>query len=340
MKRLVKLFSLILAVGILSVSLTGCGKKERVLYSTADLSKFVTLGEYTDIPVEMESDTLKEYISEMAVYDAEQNELYNELKEGKVADGDIANIDYEGKKDGVAFEGGTAEGSDLEIGSGSFIEGFESGLIGVAIGDTVDLNLTFPEDYGNEELNGQDVVFTVKVNYVKRLKEADESYSDLGFKTYAAYEKDLEERAAKQYLLDTVCANSKIKDYPSEDMNYLYEQQKTMLESNVTSQYGIDFATYLQYIGMTEDTFKTDFVTQQIKPMMDTQMVIYAIIDEEKLEVDTADIEKEAEEYVKSLGSEDVTVEDVKEYYGEYYFEEVAATEKVMDYLYENAKIQ
>ncbi len=89
-----------------------------------------------------------------------------EQTEGVVELGDVTNIDYEGKLDGVAFEGGTATGQTLEIGSGQFIDGFEDGLIGVAIGDTVDLTLTFPEDYSSTDLAGQEVVFTVTVNSV------------------------------------------------------------------------------------------------------------------------------------------------------------------------------
>lgn len=335
-----KKLGLILLALVMVFCVAGCGSADRVLYGDADLTKFVTLGEYMNLPVDMKSDTIKGYIDEMATYDAQQNELYNELKEGKIEKGDIANIDYEGKKDGVAFEGGTAKAYDLEIGSNSFIAGFEDGLIGVAIGDTVDLNLTFPENYQSEELAGKAVVFTVKVNSAKRLKTPEEAYSDLGHKTFAAYEKDLKERSAKQYLIDTLCANSKIKNYPEKEINYLYEQQKRTIEANIASQYQIDFATYLQYMGTTEDAFKNDFITNQIKPMMDTQMVLYSVADKEKLKIDTADIEKKAEEYVKSLGNEEITVDDVKEYYGDYYFEEITVTQKVMDFLYENAKIK
>ena len=88
------------------------------------------------------------------------SDILEEVTEGTVEEGDTANIDYEGKLDGEAFEGGTAKDTDLEIGSGTFIPGFEDGLVGVKIGDTVDLPLTFPENY-TEELAGKDVVFTI-----------------------------------------------------------------------------------------------------------------------------------------------------------------------------------
>lgn len=98
------------------------------------------------------------------------SDILEEVTEGTVEEGDTANIDYEGKLHGEAFEGGTAKEYGSEIGSGTFIPGFEDGLVGVKIGDTVDLPLTFPENY-TEELAGKDVVFTVTVNSVKRMPE-------------------------------------------------------------------------------------------------------------------------------------------------------------------------
>jgi len=131
-----------------------------------DVEKIVTLGEYKNVVVNT-------YVSDEEV-DKEienvvaENPLYEEVKDREVKEGDTVNIDFVGKKDGVEFDGGKGEKFDLVIGSGSFIEGFEEGLIGTKPGDVVDLNLTFPKEYQNSpELAGQDVVFTVTVNYIK-----------------------------------------------------------------------------------------------------------------------------------------------------------------------------
>lgn len=346
MKKLVKLLAVVMAVCLICAAFVGCEKQkeeaeaeERALYNL-DLSEYVELGEYKNIPVDMSSDTIKGYIEELSASDIEQKQLYSELKSGKVQKGDIANIDYEGKKDGVAFEGGTAQGYDLDIGSGSFIDGFEDGLIGVAIGSTVDLNLTFPEGYQSEELAGQDVVFTVKVNSVKRTKTPQEAFADLGFKSYAAYEKDLKERAVKRYLLDAICKNSKVKDYPQTDLDNLYNNQMTVLTKQISSTYGMTFEQYLQAVKITEEDFENDLISEQIKPMMDSQMVIYAIADKEGLSPEKEDIDKNAEDFVKSIGDESVTVDTVKEYYGDYYFEEMTATNNVTQFLYDNANIK
>ena len=118
-------------------------------------------------PVQVTEDEIQAYMTS----EVEAADLYEETTEGVVEMGDLVNIDYVGTKDGEAFDGGTADNYDLEIGSGSFIDGFEEGLVGQEIGDTVELPLTFPEDYWNEDLAGAEVVFTVTLNAIKELPE-------------------------------------------------------------------------------------------------------------------------------------------------------------------------
>jgi trigger factor len=140
---------------------------------------YVTLGEYKGLNVSLEEmKVTDEDVEDEIAYNMRLSEIYESLEEGTVHDGDVANIDYEGKLDGEAFDGGTAKGYDLEIGSGTFIDGFEDGLIGVAVGDTVDLTLTFPENYSNEDLAGQETVFTVTVNEIKRTPELTDEHAE------------------------------------------------------------------------------------------------------------------------------------------------------------------
>ena len=323
------------------LGLAGCGKKaKRQLYNDK-LSKYITLADYKGLKVDTKSDEFKEYYGNMISSDVSSNDLYVKKTEGTVANGDTANIDYTGKKDGVAFDGGTAEGYDLKIGSNSFIEGFETGLIGKKIGDTVDLNLTFPENYNSAELAGKAVVFTVKINYVKTEEERkpEDYYSELGFKSLDKYTADVTERAVKNYLLDKVKSGSKIKEYPQTEIDTMYGSYKNILEQNLKSSYGVDFATYLTSNNMTEESFKEDLVKNQIKPAMDEQMVAYSILDNEKLGLKDEEINKKIDETVKSINNSQVTAETVKSYYGEYYFEYMTVSEKVADYLYKNAKI-
>ncbi len=327
-----------LAVLILAM-LAGCGKNDaRILYNEK-LSNYIELGDYKNIPVDTKSDTFKEFYNDIISSDIYNNDLYVHKTEGEVTEGDTANIDYEGKKDGVAFDGGTAKGYDLTIGSGSFIDGFEEGLIGKKIGDTVDLNLTFPEDYQSTELAGKAVVFTVKINYVKTDEERkpEDYYKELDFNSLDDYTADVTERAAKNYLLDAVKANSEIKDYPEKDTETIYSAYKNMYETNVKNYYGIDLATYLSYNNQTEDDFKSSITDEQIKPLMEEQMVLYAVLDKEKLDLTDEEIQAQLDEVVKSYDG--VTADTLKEYYGDFYFEYLAVNEMALDFLYKNADI-
>jgi trigger factor len=128
-----------------------------------DIDEYVTLADYKNMTVsaikpEIDDDSIESYINNYL--------LVGEVTDRAVESGDTVNIDYEGKIDGEAFSGGSAQGYNLVIGSGTFISGFEDGLIGVTPGETVDLELTFPADYYNTDLAGKDSVFTVTVNYI------------------------------------------------------------------------------------------------------------------------------------------------------------------------------
>ena len=181
MKR--KITALIIAVCAVSL-IGGCGGKgtsdkgQNTAEGTEDsdgetsatsynVDECVKLAEYKGLEVTLgayevkEEDVKSNIESTLASYPN-----YIDTDKTTVEEGDIANIDYEGLKDGVAFEGGTAQGANLEIGSNSFIDGFEDGLIGKKVGEDVELNLTFPEDYQNTELAGQAVVFKVKINKI------------------------------------------------------------------------------------------------------------------------------------------------------------------------------
>ncbi len=337
-KQMKRIISVMLAV-LTAVMFAGCGKNgARVLYNDK-LSKYIKLGDYKNIAVDTKSDGFKEYYNNTVSSDVSINDLYVKKTEGTVASGDTANIDYEGKKDGVAFDGGTAQGYNLTIGSGSFIDGFEDGLIGKKIGDTVDLNLTFPEDYQSTDLAGKAVVFTVKINYVKTDEERkpEEYYKELDFDSLEAYKADVTERAAKDYLLDRVLENSEIKDYPQKDAETIYNAYKNMFDTNIQGQYGIDLATYLSYNNQTEEDFKSSITDEQIKPLMKEQMVLYAVLDKEKIGLTDKDIQYQINETVKDYDG--VSVDKIKKFYGDYYFEYLAVNEKVLDFLYVNADI-
>lgn len=291
---------------------------ERPDYKALD---YVKLGEYKGLEVTLAStDVTDEEIDQQVETNLSNNDKSEEIKEGTVESGDVANIDYEGKLNGEAFDGGTAEGYDLTIGSGTFIDGFEDGLIGKKIGDTVDLNLTFPEDYSSTELAGKEVVFTVKINSVKRApKLTDElaaEISDNEYKTVEAYrnyvKEDLEntkkESQHSQELNDLVALaykNATVNDYPQEMIDYQLENVTSYYKS-YAEQYGMEYADFLeQQVGVTEEEF-LEKMTETIKQSLGQEMVLRAIAETEGVEISDEKFQEKAGEYAEQMGSTDV----------------------------------
>ena len=339
-----RFLSLTLVIFSLLTLLTACGKTSNVLFVNTDFDKVMTLAEYKGLELDTSSDDFKELFDNTVASDVKSNSLYMEKTEGTVSEGDIANIDFVGKKDGVAFDGGTGASYDLEIGSGSFIPGFESGLIGVKIGDTVDLNLTFPKDYGKEELNGQDVVFTVTVNSVQTTEgvEPKDIYKDLGYETLEKYESDVKERAIKNYFLEAVTANSEIKEYPEEDIKILQTQIKDALENNISTYYGMTLDAYITKMGTTLVEFESDLLNNQIKPLIEDIMPLYAILEKEGGKVTQKDMDAKLDEIVKEYEDAGTSVDaaTLKKSLGEYSIEGLVVEEKAYEIIKENAKIK
>ena len=300
---------------------------ERPSYTALD---YVTVGEYTGLSVQVEDIQITdEQVDEaFGSYIGEDN--YEVLTEGTVQMGDTANIDFEGKKDGVAFEGGTSEGYDLVIGSGMFIPGFEEGLVDVKIGDTVDLDLTFPENYGSEELAGADVVFTVKVNSVKRLPElTDELASKVSGGTYTTADAYLEyiredlaaqaeasqEDQIKNELMTQLYNTCTVDEYPEELVAYSENELKQYYSSYAQSM-GMEMADFLStYFGMDEETFNSQ-VKMTIESSLQQELILMAIAEKEGLnELSDEEYEAGCARYAEQLGYDNV--DDFKSAYDE-----------------------
>ena len=358
----------------LILSLTGCGGSEQatggtgsstpaqsedVTMNTADLGKLVTLGQYKGLEISVNSakvtqEDIDNQIESALASEAEQIEVTDRA----VKDGDIVNIDYEGKKDGVAFDGGTAQGYDLAIGSGTFIEGFEEGLIGAKLGETRDLNLTFPENYGAADLAGQDVVFTVKVNSIKeeKLPElTDELVSKINpdvktveeFKNYIkeSLEKaavDASRNAAYSELLTMVDASSTVvsgDEIPAGIINEVEAAERSSFESMIKS-YGMDMESYLSSQGLTEDEFN-----EQIRAYSESvarqKLLVRALAEKENIEVSESDLEDQYSNYAQEYGysSAEEFKSAVEGQDGVETFREAVLTRKVEEMLFDNAKI-
>ena len=247
-------------------------------------------------------------------------ERYTELvtKDGKVENGDIAVIDFEGFKDGVAFEGGKGENYSLEIGSNTFIPGFEDQVIGMKAGDERDINVTFPEDYQAQDLAGAPVVFKVKVNEVKT-KEARELdadfFEDLGMEgidSKEKLEKEIESsiKAQKEMdaenkyvdkILEEVSKNVEV-DIPEEMVNEEVDRLMHRFEEQMKMQ-GISLDIYYQFTKSTEVDLRNQLEKEAYSNVL-YRLMLEEIMNLEKIEVTMEDAEKEAEELAKKYQME------------------------------------
>jgi len=307
------------------------------------LSKYMELGEYTNVEV---SPVLSQ-VSDVRVQEQMQ-ELFNTqvvdfgITDRAVAVGDIANIDFAGYIDGVAFEGGTGR-YNLEIGSGDFIEGFEDGLIGVMPGEAVELNLTFPENYGSADLAGKDVVFEVTVNYIVP-EMSDELIAKFNNENYSTVQEmedfvrglvqqevDLEnkDRVIKA-AMQKIIANSTFKEVPE----FLIEQQKTVIKNKLAPTLegtGVDIETYLT-------VFYGSTLAQTAEANVKERMVIQAIANEAGIEVTDEELDAALEEVGANYG---VTGEEMLTMmgYDRGYYREFLIGMEVYDYVYDNAVV-
>ena len=282
----------------------------------------VTLGEYTNLKVKKEkAKVTKEEI------DNSIKELLNEyaevvVKEGNVESGDIAIIDFAGYKDGVAFEGGTSENYSLTIGSNTFIPGFEDAVIGMAKGEEKDIELTFPEDYMQENLKGQKVVFKVKVNEIKTRKIPElnkEFFEDLnmeGITDKESLEKDIKEElthrkehelehAYEDACLDKAANNMKIEILPElidDEAHQMYHEFMDRMKRQ-----GITEELYLKYTNSKEEDL-IEKMKDEAKKRIQYRYLLREIIKKENIKI----TDKEAKEKIKEIAKQyNVTEEEI-----------------------------
>lgn len=335
---------------------SGCGKKGGETASqeetasqapTESVKASVTLGEYTGLEVtKAEALVTDEQVDEQIKRILQENPEKTTVTGRPAQEGDVVNIDYVGMKDGEAFAGGTAEGYDLELGSNSFIDGFEDELVGANTGDELSLNLTFPENYGNAELAGQAVVFDVTVNAIKEQSEAeltDEFVKRVSktSTTVEAYRKEIREQmeeSARQdakirmqnQAMDLAMAAS---TFESLDPQVDLEFQLQMGEINEALKQGnMTLADYTAMFGMDEESFNS-FMRADIENRLKVTLTAEAIAKAENLEVD----DDARLEVAKVYGLENI--EDLVARYGQEAVDEAARNVKVMDFLLANAKM-
>lgn len=357
--------TVLLFVGLCALTLLGgCGKDKNKDGEEAgrgyDPADYVTLGDYKGLDISVEKTEVTDaavqaYIEKMIANASD----YETTEKTKVENGDYVNIDYEGLQDGVAFSGGTASDQVLEIGSGSFIDGFEEGLIGANVGDKLALNLTFPDPYkNNPDLAGKEVVFNVTVNsIVTPVPAAYDTLSDAyvarnfsyyGFTTAQGMKDDVKqyldsqneyaiENSKRSAILEKLAENCQVKELPEGLLDKRVNDYKEKFEAMCQKQYGKSAAEVLkEQYQKSEEDFNTEAV-EYMKENLETELILLAIADKEGIELD----EEGFKEFVSNMMSNyQYSSED--ELYAEYeknYVQDSYRCNQAISMLVENAKV-
>ncbi len=308
------------------------------------------LGEYKGVKAQkVTSRVLKKDIEAELEKKREMNSRMVPVEDRPVEKDDVANIDFEGFCNGVPFDGGKGEGFDLTIGSGQFIPGFEEQLIGKNIGDEVDVNVTFPEEYHAEELKGKPALFKVKINSikVKELPELDDEFAkDVSeFDTLEDLKKDIKENLSKagkenaahkteENVINAVCDATEI-DIPDAMINSQIDKMLRDFDMNMRYQ-GLNLEQYLKYTGMTVDKMREQFKDDAAKNVK-TSLVLEKICEEEGIDASEDEINKEYESMAESNG---MKIEDIKKYVSEDDVKETIKARNTIKFLVDNANFK
>ena len=309
----------------------------------------ITLGDYKGLKAEkviakVEDAEIDAQVNAMA----ERNARMVEVTDRAAKMGDTVTIDFEGFKDGVAFDGGKAEGHTLELGSGSFIPGFEEQLVDHNIGDEFEINVTFPEEYGAEDLAGKEAVFKIKLHEIKlrELPEIDDEFAkDVSeFDTLADLKADLKAKALerKQKVAEEEMENDLVQQIvdgiEGEIPEAMYEnrlnQSVEEFAYRLQSQ-GLDLQTYLKYTNSTMDDFKKSF-RPQAESQVKFRLALEKIVELENITASDEDIEAQYEKMANDYGME---VDKVKAAVPASEISKDLAVGKAIDFVKENAVV-
>lgn len=325
--------------------------KNFIFTAQVALKPDVTLGAYKGIEVEKKPVTVtEEEVMDKINKELEQNSRTITVDDRAVQDGDIAVIDFEGFVDGNAFEGGKGENYSLTIGSHSFIDNFEEQLIGKAIGDELDVNVTFPEEYQAKELAGKPAVFKVKINEikVKELPELDDDFAqDVSeFNTLGEYKenikatikenKEKELKVDKENTIVDKIIEGSVMDIPEAMIDAQVNQMAEEFAQRMQYQ-GLSLEQYFKFTGMDAKKFLENLKPQAVKRIQ-SRLVLEAVAKAENIEATEEELEKELTELASRYQME---ADKLKELVGDKEKEQIKAdiaVQKAVDFVVEQAK--
>ena len=311
----------------------------------------VELGKYKGIEIKKIEYTVEDKdIEHELEHMQEHNSRLITVEDRPVEKGDIATIDFEGFVDGVAFDGGKAEGHDLEIGSGSFIPGFEDQVIGMKIEEEKDVVVTFPKEYFSKDLAGKEATFKVKLHEIKKkeLPKLDDEFAkdvsefdtldELKADIKAKLEKNNAQKAkyeTEEEAVKAVCEKAKL-DIPSGMIDMEVENMLKDFEQRLSYQ-GLNLEQYLKMVGKTEEEMKKEYEPQATEAIK-SRLTLEAIKKAEKIEATEKEIAEKMEEMAKNYGKKVEEIQDNENLKS--YIKEGIESEKVLEFIVKNAKIK
>ena len=327
---------------------TGTVSGDTRLVSVDDVSKYVTIGQYKGLSLDKSVEAVTDDMVDGRIKEELQNKA-EEVTEGSVQNGDVVTINYVGTKDGVAFDGGTANNYELTIGSGTFIDGFEDGIIGMKKGQTKDLDLTFPEEYSSEELAEQEVVFKVTLQSFKRAPELTDDWAakNTDCKTAEEYRKEIrttledEAKTSAQNTLretawNTVLSASEVKEYPQDDMDTAKTEFKTLYE-NYAKQGDMTLEDFVKAQGISMDDFEEQS-SQYAEYKVKQNLIVQGIMDAENMTLEDEKSLSIQDELIKAYNVKDLAA--LVDKYGQAAVDESIGLLRVEDFILDNATVE
>ena len=335
------------------IEVTQIGKGQDLIFTAVMQTKpELELGKYKGIEIQkIEYNVTDKDIEHELSHMQEHNARMISIEDRPVEKGDIATIDFEGFVDGKAFEGGKAEGHELEIGSNTFIPGFEDQVIGMKIDEEKDIQVTFPKEYFSKDLAGKDATFKVKVHEIKKkeLPQLDDEFAkDVSeFDTLKELKESIKEKMQKQNdekakyemqeeAIKVVCENAKV-DIPSGMIETEVENMLKDIEQRLSYQ-GLKLEQYLQMMGKTKADMEKEYEPQAIDAIK-SRLALEAVIKAEKLEASIDELEEKLKEMAKNYGKEN-DEEFMKNENVRKYIKQGIESEKAINFIVDNAKMK
>ena len=323
--------------------------KDLIFSAVVQTKPEVKLGKYKGVEIEkIEYKVDKKAVDHELGHMQEHNSRLITVDDRPLENGDTATIDFEGFVDGVAFDGGKAEGHELEIGSGAFIPGFEEQLVGMEIDGEKEIKVTFPKEYFSKELAGKDATFKVKLHEIKKkeLPELDDEFAkDVSeFDTLDELKKSIKEKLTKNNeqrakyetedaAIKAVCEGSEL-DVPSGMIELEIDNMLKDFEQRLAYQ-GLNLEQYLKMLGKTEEEIRKEYEPQAIEAIK-SRLVLEAVIKAEKIEASEEEVKAKMEEMAKSYGKD---VEELSKNENlKNYLEDGIKSEKALEFIVANAK--